>query len=443
MKIRCFGNRVIAVMLLAILMIAGLDFAQDQDVSDPAVTALEKKVQSLSEQLLLLQEELAELKAEREKDKIVSQRAAIRQAAQLEAARTSVEQDIDTTQKFVSGTRMQAQLNPEISVTGDIFAVGGNHQAEELQARHFELDIRSYLDPYTKIHLVLGFHGNGRESEFGHQPGEAEEHHANASVGEGYVTWLNLPGNTSLTVGKKRAQFGVLNRWHLHALDQVDAPLVLQESFGDHGLTETGVSVDWLMPKLWADTNELTFEIFNGDSDRAFAGGDWKHPSFLARLKSFWDLSSDSYLELGLNAMHGKADIDGHLDHNFYAMDLAYNWYPAGQELYKEFTTRAMLMYSDLDLSESNDAGVWGGYAYSQLKFSRSWIGGLRYDYVEDQREEDHQYWGLSPYLTFWQSPFVRIRGQYSYRRDNVFGTDHRYTLQLTVAAGPHKHDTY
>jgi len=431
--------------LISVMIFTGLFplQAQEQKETDPAVAALESKVESLSEQLAALQKELAALKADRKAEHKAAEIVALKQAAHVEAAKTGSTEEIDTTRKFVSGTRMQPQLNPEISATGDIFFVGGNHQTEELQARHFELDIQSYLDPYTRFHLVLGYHGNGRESDFGEEPGAEPEHHANASVGEAYVTWLQLPGHLNLTIGKKRAQYGVLNRWHLHALDQVDLPFVLQENFGDHGLSETGVSVDWLMPKLWADTNELTVEVFNGDSEMAFAGSDWKHPSFLMRLKSYWDLTSDSYLELGLNGMHGKADVDGHLDHDFYALDFAYNWYPAGRELYREFTLRGMLQYSNLDLDRNLDRGAWGGFSYAQYKFSPHWIAGLRYDYVEDQREEGHQYWGFSPYLTFWQSEFVRLRAQYSYTKDNIFGTDHAYTLQLTVAAGPHKHDTY
>ncbi len=121
---------------------------------------------------------------------------------------------------------------------------------------------------------------------------EDEHDHGGFGIGEGYITWFQLPGHTSLTVGKKRQQFGVLNRWHRHALDQSDWPWVIQESFGPAGLVGTGVSVDWLMPRMWADTNELTVEIMNGNNDVAFAGSDWKKPTFLAYLKNYWDLSA-------------------------------------------------------------------------------------------------------------------------------------------------------
>ena len=48
------------------------------------------------------------------------------------------------------------------------------------------------------------------------------------------------------------------------------------------------------------------------------------------------------------------------------------------------------------------------------------------------------------PYLTWWQSEWVRLRGEYQYRKDELTGEDeNRFTLQLTWAAGPHKHSTY
>jgi len=406
---------------------------------------LEKTVEALSRQLAAVQKELAELKAEREAARREEEIENMRREAVAEASRPAAlgSPELDTTTRFVSGTRMQPQLNPELSVTGDLFFVGGNHQQEEFQARHFELDIQSYLDPYTRLHVVFGYHAPHHESTFGAPEGETGYVPGGWGLGEGYVTWLNLPGSLTLTVGKKRQQFGVLNRWHLHALDQTDLPWVLQESFGDHGLSGTGVSLDWLMPRLWSTVNELTVEVMNADNPVAFAGGDWQHPSILARLKNYWDLTPNSYFELGLDGLHGNADRHGHLSHDFWALDACYNWYPAGKELYREITFRGMLLRSILDQEDGGSHRAWGGYVYGQLKFSPHWITGLRYDRVFDQQEAGHSYWGFTPYMTFWQSEFVRLRGQFSYRKDDLFGIDRRYELQLTVAAGPHKHDKY
>ena len=441
-----------AVFLTILFMAAGVGLAQEnqpEPAADPPTTPtieeLQSRMEELTRQLLLVQEQLDQMKTQQEMERRQADLEHLRQAAHAEAARETAAEEVDTTTKYVSGTRMQSMLNPEISVTGDIFFVGGNHQKEEMQARHFELDIQSYLDPFTRMHVVFGYNGAHTPSTFGHDPDHDDDAHDHEGfvLGEAYVTWLQLPGRTSLTVGKKRQQFGVLNRWHLHALDQTDLPWVLGESFGDHGLSGTGISVDWLMPRLWADTNELTVEIMNGNNEVAFAGSDWRKPTYLAYLKSYWDLSGDTYLQIDLTGMHGVTDHEGDLGHDYLALDLAYDWYPAGRELYRGFTMRGMLLRSWLDLEDGTSRDAWGSYLYAQYRFTARWVAGLRWDWVEDQREADHDYWGLSPYPTFWQSEFVRLRSQYSYRRDNLYGTDHRFELQLTFAAGPHKHESY
>jgi hypothetical protein len=96
-----------------------------------------------------------------------------------------------------------------------------------------------------------------------------------------------------------------------------------------------------------------------------------------------------------------------------------------------------------LDLENGGSLDTWGSYLYGQYKFASRWIAGLRWDWVEDQQMADHDTWGLTPYLTFWQSEFVRLRGQATYEKDSLFGTDRRFDLQITFAAGPHKHENY
>ncbi|MCW8984462.1 MAG: FlxA-like family protein [Thermoanaerobaculales bacterium] len=438
--------------LAATLLATGLAVAQNADppppepMAPPTVEELQRQVEELTRQLQVVQEQLAQLKAQQDAQKKQAEIEDLKQAAAAEAAKAAAPDAVDTSTDFVSGTRMQAMLNPELSVTGDIFFVGGEHEKEEFLADHFELDIQSYLDPYTKMHVVIGYHGPHHESSFGmeeHDHEEEEHGHEGFGLEEGYVTWLQLPGHTSLTVGLKRQQFGVLNRWHKHALDQSDWPWVIQESFGPHGLEGTGVSFDWLMPRLWADTNELTVEIMNGNNDVAFAGSDWKKPTFLAYLKNYWDLSPNTYFEADLTALHGVTDHEGNFAHDFLALDLAYDWYPAGRELYRGFTARAMLLHSWLDLEDGGSLNAWGSYLYGQYRLSARWIAGLRWDWVEDQRAVGHDTWGLTPYLTLWQSEFVRLRGQATYENDNWYGTDRRFELQITFAAGPHKHESY
>lgn len=459
MKTPCIRG---VVLCLAVLVLAaGPLFSQEKeplpaDPPAPTVEELQKQIDELTRQLRAVQEQLLALTAQQDAHTEESEIDHFRQAAAAEATREASSEEVDTGTQFSSGTRMQPQLNPELSVTGDLFLLGGDNLRTELQPRHFELDLQAYLDPFTKMHVVFGYEGAhaawgyGEEAHDEHS-GEEDEHedmHAHDEEGgfsleEGYIVWLQLPGDTSLTVGRKRQQFGTLNRWHLHALPQTDYPWVIQESFGTHGLAGTGLSLDWLMPKLWADTNELTVEVMNGDNDIAFAGSDWKKPTVLAFFKNYWDLSPNTYFELDLTGMHGVTDHDGDLDHDFLALDLVYDWYPLGRELYRGFQARAMVLKSWMDLEGGDRHGAWGGYIYGQFKFARGWIAGLRGDWVQDQREIGAEFWGLSPYLTFWQSEFVRLRGQVSYRDHNWYGADTRLELQITFAAGPHKHESY
>jgi hypothetical protein len=69
---------------------------------------------------------------------------------------------------------------------------------------------------------------------------------------------------------------------------------------------------------------------------------------------------------------------------------------------------------------------------------------GARLDWVEDPLDPERELRGIAPYLTWWQSEYVRLRAEYAYVEDRPSGEhEGRFSLQLTWAAGPHKHETY
>ena len=235
------------------------------------------------------------------------------------------------------------RTNPEISFTGDLLGsprVGagsgagpaGTDTRDEFNAREFELDFQSALDPYSRTRWTLAFSPEGT-----------------VDVEEGYVTYNALPGGLGLNLGKFRQQFGVLNRQHAHALPQTDYPLVLRSFFGDEGLAETGVSARWLLPHPWATANELTLEVTDGENE-AFGGQNFQDFAGLAHLKNYWDLSAAAYFEWGLTATAGKSADGG--GHQIYGTDLTVHWQPPARAKYREFTWRTELLLSDLALPE-------------------------------------------------------------------------------------------
>jgi hypothetical protein len=90
----------------------------------------------------------------------------------------------------------------------------------------------------------------------------------------------------------------------------------------------------------------------------------------------------------------------------------------------------------------ASDLNAWGGFAHGEYKFAQRWTLGGRYEYTENPDEPDQQAWVVGPTLTWWQSEFVRLRGEYQFYRGPV----ERYgqlVLQATFAMGPHKHENY
>src|SRR2546429_425076 len=79
--------------------------------------------------------------------------AALRAAAAAAAGTDTARLRADTAQptRFIGRERNQAQLNPEISATGDVRAGGYTEgvQRENFDPREFEVGFQSALDPYS------------------------------------------------------------------------------------------------------------------------------------------------------------------------------------------------------------------------------------------------------------------------------------------------------
>jgi hypothetical protein len=435
------------------LLAAPAAHAQTNPDDDP-VAALRREIEAVKKEygdrLTALEKRLAELEAGRpaadtavaaaetppapatEDDELAALRAA--------AAETAGETGQEGSAAAPSGTPAEAapaapeaaafgsernlnRLNPEISMTGDLVGFTTNQGREDFDAREFELNIQSALDPYSFTKWTLSF-----------SPEEGVD------IEEGYVSYNGLPGGLQLTAGKFRQNFGLLNRWHLHALPQIDYPLVLQSYFGDEGLAQTGLSAAWLLPRPWATANELTLELTDGENE-AFGGESFRRLVGLAHLKNYWDLTPAAYAELGLSGAVGGNGLGG--DSRVYGTDLTFHWQPPQRAKYRELTWRTELMRSERDDELGVRQKAWGGYSYVEGLVAQNTYAGLRYDRVEDPLDPGRLRWALVPNLTWWQSEFVRLRGEYAYLKDDLTGPERRFTLQLVWSAGPHKHESY
>ena len=435
-----------AVFLMGFLLCPATLRAQEAQ-DDGSVATLRKEIEELKrayeERISALEKRLAELEAgpqatappptPTEDDEL----AALRAAAEETAGQTPSEQ-ADTAAgapapTLPSGTagdvsfgseRNLNRLNPEISMTGDLVGFATDQGREDFDGREFELNVQSALDPYSLTKWTLSF-----------SPEEGVD------IEEGYVSYTGLPGGLTLTAGKFRQEWGILNRYHLHALPQVDYPLALQTYFGEEGLAQTGVSASWLLPHPWATANELTLQLTDGESD-AFGGESFERLVGLAHLKNYWDVGEAVYAELGLSGIAGGNGAGG--ESRVWGGDFTLHWQPPTRAKYREVTWRTELLRSERDDEEGVRQEAWGGYSYVESLLAQNLYGGVRYDRVEDPLDPENVRWGVFPNVTWWQSEYVRLRGEFGFLKDDLTGDkEKRFTLQLTWAAGPHKHETY
>jgi hypothetical protein len=126
-------------------------------------------------------------------------------------------------------------------------------------------------------------------------------------------------------------------------------------------------------------------------------------------------------------------------------LDITLLWEPVRQAKYRSFLWRSELYYASKKELDGNIKAL-GGYTYGEYKFDRRWHAGLRFDYTQpfEFGNSDLYNYQIVPYITWWQSPWVKLRLQYNYLNGKNFDKDyHTLRFQIVWAVGPHKHDRY
>ncbi|MBN1125782.1 MAG: hypothetical protein JXA82_12300 [Sedimentisphaerales bacterium] len=456
---------------LFLLLLTGLAAAQEKNDN---LEQLNKKIVQLQQQIIEMQkkhdaeiytltQQINELVEQIGKPKDKDELTALRALALAESTKEiSIENKAEETTFQSQGLGLQA-LNPELSVTGDfLFSTRQDttsDQSSDFDFRNLGVHVESWLDPYT------------------HFKGAIEFNEEDAELGEAYVTLFNLSDDWNLTLGKFRQQFGVVNRWHKHGLDQVDFPLALRQIFGNGGLNQSGISLDWLMPPAGDASQQFTFQVTDGSNHRLLGDNSSNRPSLLAHYKKYRDISKDTYMEWGFSGLVGWNDQweigsptttqDSRKMTTVLGTDFTILWEPTEKMRYRNVEWRSEAYWLNKDILAPDGSGkdtlnAWGFYSYLQTKLSRTIDIGIRGDfYVPDSKGyadnpnwtslsplavtgDDPYLWQISPYITWWQSPFVKFRAEYDYSNGRgIENPEHVVWLQAIFAAGPHKHERY
>lgn len=435
-------------ILVLVLMTAGAARAQETTETHPTSQPHLEENPTLVKRIAELEQQLTQIQQAREQEELDR----LVESAETEAATAPDTSEQLEERAYVTASRSLQALNPEISLSGDFvaqavsgpdlnFYIAEDDRSAVPLLRALDLHIQSSLDPFSFTKVALGFDTRG------------------AAVEELYASWTGVIPRCTLTLGHFRQSLGQINRWHEHDLEQTDYPLALSVLLGSEGLTQSGVSLNWLIPQLLPLTNELTFQVTNGLNKTLFAGDFFSVPTALAHLKNYVDLSEDLYLELGFSGMHGLNNRRGFLDPNANTLrdepwratwvggaDLTLSWEPLQRARYQSLTWRSEFFWVSKETTTKNRGYQhgWGAFSYLQYQFAQSWYAGARVDVTQPTQDLRNQVlWQVVPYVTFWQSEFVYIRfqGQHGHLESGPNQT--RVSLQVNWAAGPHKHEKY
>ncbi|KPJ96301.1 MAG: hypothetical protein AMS18_01170 [Gemmatimonas sp. SG8_17] len=430
--------RICVLTLLTVALAPAPSLAQETTRAD----SLEQTVRALRARLDSLERVVERLiRQGRDTTRATDELAALRAAAQ--AAAQQAQADVDTTETQVSRTRNLSGLNPEISVTGDVVGSFAGPADERnrlgVTPREFEFSFQSALDPYTRTKIFAAYEEEFPIAGFPEDE-EAENGHAHGGfhVEEAYAYWVGLPGSIGLKAGKFRQEIGLYNRWHTHALWEVDRPLPTVIFLGEDGLIQPGVGLTLPSFSAGVATQTITLEATAASNEAMFQdGGDM---SFLGRFQSFWDLSPSAYVQFGATGVYGENE-DAALQSRLLGLDFAFRWASPNRALYQAFHLKGEWYFSDKDEAGTTVTGS-GGYAQANYRLTRRLTLGARGDYLHSTEDQPaiHQ---IVPSITWWQSEWLFLRAQYNYLKHAGDGANHTVLFQLVWAMGPHKHESY
>jgi hypothetical protein len=353
----------------------------------------------------------------------------------------------------LSLTRNPVSFNPDLAVVADFLGSYSTHRdnnaLNRADVREVELDLRAAVDPRADGVVVLAFARDVENPVFptGEQPAGPD---ASVDVEEAYL-FLHDFGVPNLTakVGRFHLRFGRQNVLHLHDLPTSDPSFVQQAFLAPEALTDSGVSFSYLVPPRLVGNQyiELVAEILAGEGAGAESPtlrGDLSVDSPAFNTHVLWnaDVAPNWNLELGASWLTGRQSEDNSQRLNLYGGDATLiRTDPAGRFFNQLF--QAEVMYADGYDPGSTKRNGWGAYALGQQQLDRDFYAGVRVDYTQDPNRADHrEAWGVSPYLSWYWSEFLRLRVEYQHKAGDV-PTENNVFLQATWIFGAHPPHPY
>jgi len=341
-------------------------------------------------------------------------------------------------------------LNPAISVVGNFVGRVDNMKVfnadlarvdNTMNLREAELDMRVPIDPYADGVLITSL-----ESD---TPGRFS-----VDVEEGYFNLKKLPFldrpplGLRFKVGRFRPAFGKMNILHTHDLPQTMRPLATQEFLGEEGFNQNGASGSFSVPTPWdpASSLDVTAEVLNG-GDIALSPVVRSRVSYLGHLRWFRTFKDAHNLELGWSSyFHPSGNRTPSA--NLHGFDFTYRWKPLRQGEWKSYILGGELMFArrafpeasepaevaraiDEGLVAAGEGRPKGYFVFTQWQFDRRKYAGVRWDQTDILFNPGLERRGVTTYLSYYLSEFLRFRINYEHRWSDLITEDGRNSVYL------------
>jgi hypothetical protein len=398
--------------------------------------------QEVSERMSQLEQRMAELEKKYQSD--LAQRDAEitklknqlhENEAKSASASPATEKSIKTVDEILKGLdskeskpeiqRTAANFNPDFAIIGNwqgnASSRNDNPARNRFDLGSVELDLRGAVDPRADAVVILPFYREVEDELFFEKDDVSGDVDSGVEIEEAYL-FLHDFGVENLTakLGRFHLKFGRWNQLHQHNWATVDNAFAVASFMGPEAYGDSGISLSYVIPpKLVNDEYiEAVLEIVTGEGGEespvinsdAFTDA----PALNAHLLWNHNFGSEWNMELGASAMLGKHDDTA--DAWIFGSDFTLlHTDPTGR--FNNQLFQGELFYNQID---GIDGGSLGAYLLAQQQLNRDWYAGVRLDWTQNGVDSKQEIWGVSPYVSWYLSEFLRLRMEYQHRNGDI-----------------------
>lgn len=375
-------------------------------------------------------------------------------AADIDKVTRDLLKDVDSRDPISQTLRVPASFNPNLAVIGNFRGNVSTNNANPARNRfdmgEVELDLRAAVDPRADAVVVLPiFREVGDPLFFRSEADGSREVETGIELEEAYL-FLHDFGVPNLTakLGRFHLRFGRQNMLHSHDLPTIDNNFVNQSFLGAESLNDAGLSLSYVIPPRYVGGQyiEAIAEIMSGEgggeespvlNNSAAVDG----PALNTHLLWNTDIGGAWNMELGGSWLMGKRNDDNRQNANLFGVDLTLiHTDPSGR--FNNLLLQAEAIYGITDVDRESTQHSLGAYALAQQQLNRDLYAGVRLDWTQNALDDKQEVWGVSPYISWYWSEFLRFRVEYQHKGGDAKEEDTLF-FQCTFIYGAHPPHPY